>query len=68
MSDITGNGFGATHDWVRGYTGAIRATLYQCKRCGESFWHHYPSTPSIFQAMAESGTVSEKCGAQSENG
>jgi hypothetical protein len=66
MSHITGQGFGDDHDWESGYTGPSRSTPYRCKACGETFHHHYPSTPSIFKAMVESGRVSEHCSARAK--
>jgi len=63
-SAIRGSGYGSTHTWERGYTGANRATPYQCKKCGVWFNHHYPSTPNIFEAMAKAG-VPDLCEALS---
>ena len=66
VSAIKGGQYGSSHNWESGYTGPARATPYRCRQCGDGFNHHYPSTPNIFQAMKESGHVSEKCPAVSE--
>ena len=68
MSDINGSGYGDAHDWRYVLTTAGRSSKYVCRRCGEIFYHHYPSVPDIFKAMKEyrgdpSGRVGvlEKC-------
>lgn len=61
MSDITGNGWGASHDW-KGHTPQdnSKRTIYECAACEERFVHHYDETPNIFTAMHNRG-VSDKC-------
>lgn len=60
MSDITGKGYGSSHDWEAGWTGPSRATPYACRACEAAFNHHYPSVPNIFKAMKLKG-VPDKC-------
>lgn len=50
-SDVTGNGYGASHRWQNKGTSYARATRYECKCCGAAFWHQYNKTPSIFKAI-----------------
>lgn len=59
-SDIQGSGWGSDHLWHHEGTSPSRTTYYKCARCFWPFGHHYPSTPSIFKAMHDSG-VPEKC-------
>lgn len=58
-SAIRGTGHGSKHLWERGFTGPSRTTHYLCKRCNIDFYHHYPSTPNIFEAMAKAGIPDE---------
>ena len=51
MSDIQGQGYGDKHDWRYVTTTAGRCSHYVCRKCGEIFYHHYPSEPDIFTAM-----------------
>ena len=68
MSDITGNGYGYSHDWKRLYTEQVGATpdrlskvtYYRCRKCGEAFNHHYDVIEDIFKAIEESG-IPENC-------
>lgn len=60
MSDISGNGYGSAHDWMRLYTEPSKVTFYVCNDCGENFAHAYDEIPNIFQAMRETG-VKENC-------
>lgn len=59
MSDINGNGHGASHDWYKGDTTAgpfeDRRTVYVCKNCQQVFQHYYHVTPDIFLAMFKDG-------------
>jgi len=50
-SAISGEGYGASHNWRYGGTTAGRCSLYKCDDCGEIFYHHYPSTPDIHEAI-----------------
>lgn len=50
-SAITGEGYGASHNWQYLETTAGRCSLYKCQGCGRIFSHHYPSTPGIHEAI-----------------
>jgi len=54
MSDIKGDGYGSSHDWLR-VQQVGRCTIYLCRNCGVIFPHHYPRLPSIHQAMHSEG-------------
>jgi len=60
VSDISGKGWGDSHNWQYLYTSAGRSSIYKCRNCDAAFGHHYPSTPSIFKAMHDSGVL-DKC-------
>ena len=62
MSDIYGEGYGASHEWVRGYQPhGDRSTPYKCKKCGVEFRHWYNVVPNIHEAIREAG-IPDKCG------
>ena len=63
-SDVTGNGYGASHLW-RNMGTRLRATLYECKCCGAAFWHDYNRTPNIFKAIYDYN-VADKCSGKVE--
>lgn len=63
MSAIFGNGFGSSHDWLRGPTGQDKCTPYRCKGCNAMFYHHYDRTPGIFAAIEKQGNISDQCSA-----
>lgn len=52
-SSIIGTGYGAAHMWKYSHTSPGRCSLYVCQDCGIHFWHHYPSIPNIFEAIAK---------------
>lgn len=58
MSDMSGSGYGSSHDW-RNLGTEFRRTLWKCARCGAGFWHCYPSEPNIYKAMAQVGVPNE---------
>jgi len=60
MSDISGTGYGSSHDWKRKYTTEYKVTIYECGNCGADFRHAYDVTPEIFKALEES-SVPEHC-------
>lgn len=60
QSAIHGTGHGSAHFWIYVGTGASRASRYDCRDCGITFFHHYPSIPDIFESMAHEG-VPETC-------
>ncbi len=65
MSDISGKGYGDSHNWIRGGTNQVgsnwmkKATYYVCP-CGVIFSHAYDIIPDIFEAMKQAG-IPEKC-------
>ena len=66
MSEISGKGYGDSHNWKRGSTaqvGAIawlKGTGWHCVDCKASFNHAYDMIPDIFQAIKASG-VPDQC-------
>lgn len=59
MSDIRGGGYGSAHNWKHSHTSAGRQTRYDCRDCDYTFWHDYPHTPDIFEAMEKVGVPKE---------
>jgi hypothetical protein len=63
MSDIRGEGYGSSHDWMRDVTdtfGGERGTRYFCRHQDGVFVHLYELHPDIFEAMRLDG-VPETC-------
>lgn len=64
-SDISGSGYGDSHQWIRGGTNQVgadwmsKASYYGCP-CGATFSHAYDIIPDIFEAMRQAG-VPEEC-------
>lgn len=64
-SQISGEGYGSSHTWIRGGTNynpsgwSDKYTQYGCE-CGACFTHYYDVTPDIFQAIEQVG-ISDKC-------
>jgi hypothetical protein len=52
MSQIIGNGWGSSHNWV-GETPQdnSKRTFYECKDCKRFWCHYYDEQPNIFTAM-----------------
>lgn len=53
-SEVTGDGYGASHNWKKAPT-VNRATLYKCADCEDFFLHHYAIVPDIHEAMKVAG-------------
>ena len=60
-SHITGKGYGDAHDWRYLGTPSNRVSRYECASCRQLFFHNYPATPGIFEAMFFSN-VPARCG------
>jgi hypothetical protein len=63
MSDIRGEGYGASHNWSHDTTEPFRGDMgsrYFCFDCGACFVHMYNLIPDIFEAMRAEG-ISETC-------
>jgi len=61
-SHIYGEGYGSSHQWIRGGTNQVgsdwmnKASYYGCP-CGATFSHPYDIIPDIFEAMRIEGVV-----------
>lgn len=58
MSEISGSGYGDSHDWENKGTEQMplptdRSTLWVCRKCGVMFRHYYNIVTNIFDAMKE---------------
>ncbi|MGR3292516.1 MAG: hypothetical protein ACUZ9M_00705 [Candidatus Scalindua sp.] len=69
MSDISGSGYGSSHNWehketlqwgAAGLHSSCANTLYKCRDCGQVFQHNYHEISDIFEAMQTLG-ISEIC-------
>jgi hypothetical protein len=60
MSDISGTGFGSSHNWRCGSTTPWKVTEYRCVNCGAFFRHAYDDVPDIFEAIRVQG-LSDVC-------
>lgn len=64
MTDIRGEGYGASHDWRHDITdrfnGGERGSRYICHVCGHVFVHLYDVVPDVFEAMNLDG-VPDQC-------
>ena len=66
MSEISGQGYGDSHNWTKGYTAQVGAvpflknTAWSCTDCGAIFNHAYDMIPDIFEAIKQARVV-DKC-------
>jgi hypothetical protein len=64
VSDIIGNRYGSSHNWVAETPqDNSKRTLYNCQDCNRFFCHCYDRQPDIFIAMKEEN-MPDQCAAK----
>ena len=57
MSDISGKGYGASHNWKYGGSNDSHCSFYTCVDCRAFFVHSYNDTVDIFDAIKKASDI-----------